>query len=41
MAENKYISIDKSIVAQGCAYDFSLYYAVKNKSQVKELKSQK
>jgi len=39
MAENKYISIDKSIVAEGCAYDFSLYYAVQNKSQVKELKS--
>ncbi len=38
MAENKYISIDKSIVAEGCAYDFSLYYAVQSKSQVKELK---
>jgi putative nucleotidyltransferase with HDIG domain len=38
MAESKYISIDKSIIANGCAYDFSIYYAVHNKSQVKELK---
>ncbi len=37
MSQCKYISIDKSIIAEGCAYDFSLYYAVHNK-EVKELK---
>jgi hypothetical protein len=39
MSENKYISIDKSIVAEGCAYDFALFYAINNNKQMKELKS--
>ncbi len=38
MSQSKYISIDKSIVAEGCAYDFALFYALQNNKQVKELK---
>jgi putative nucleotidyltransferase with HDIG domain len=38
MSENKYVSIDKSIIAEGCAYDFALFYAVNNNKQMKELK---
>jgi HD-GYP domain-containing protein (c-di-GMP phosphodiesterase class II) len=38
MSQLKYISIDKSIIAEGCAYDFALFYAINNNKQVKELK---
>ena len=38
MAENRYITIDKTILAEGCAYDFSIYYGLENNTKVKELK---
>jgi len=38
MLDKEYVSIDKSIIAEGCSYDFSLYCGIKNNSAVKELK---
>lgn len=39
MKENKYFLIDKSIIAEGCSYDFEIYCAVQGSSKVKHLKS--
>ncbi|QFR48525.1 HD-GYP domain-containing protein [Sulfurimonas lithotrophica] len=38
MENGNYILIDKSIIAEGCAYDFSIYY-FHNKSKIKKLQN--
>jgi HD-GYP domain-containing protein (c-di-GMP phosphodiesterase class II) len=37
MTSEKYISIDKSVIAEGCIYDFSIYYS-SNGSNIKQVK---
>ncbi|WP_373072502.1 HD-GYP domain-containing protein [Sulfurimonas sp.] len=38
MQEGKYISIDKSIIAEGCAYDFAIYCSIRENTQIKQVK---
>jgi HD-GYP domain-containing protein (c-di-GMP phosphodiesterase class II) len=38
MSEGKYILIDKSIIAEGCAYDFAIYCSLQGNTQVKQIK---
>lgn len=38
MTETKYLMIDKSIIAEGCIYDFSIYSGLSSKSTIKQIK---
>lgn len=38
MSDEKYILIDKSIIAEGCAYDFAIYCSLQGNARVKQIK---